>query len=117
MAATLQIISGVLTLNSDVKIGHAEVDFVTGAVTGNATADPAQPIRGHGCRFRDIPHVLVSPTDLRLSTHDNTFFMINRSVTPGTLRVNWRIDHTTSGIPKAVKLQIDFLVIGEPRLG
>ena len=84
------------------------MNFVTGDVTGDATADPDQPIRGHGRTFRSIPHVIVSPTDLTLSTHDNTSYKIDRVARSDALNVEWNINSA------GLRLQIDFLVIGEP---
>jgi hypothetical protein len=106
MATNLHVISGVLVLNN--KKGDARVNFMTGDVTGDATADPGQPIRGYGHTFRSTPHVIVSPTDLTLSTKDNTSYKIDREVRSDALKVMWNIDSAR------VRLQIDFLVIGEP---
>jgi hypothetical protein len=111
MAANLQIISGVIRLTGGGGPGanrrNARVDFRTGQVTGDATA--VGPIRGvSGRNFRDAPHVIVSPSDLSLSTKDNTFYSINRSVTPNQLNIDWRIDSAGR------TLELDFLVLGEP---
>jgi hypothetical protein len=106
MAATLQVISGVVVL--DKKVGHAEVDFDEGIITGDVNVDTSD-VRGPRRNFRSAPHVLVSPSRLTLSTRDNTSYSITRSVTSEKLTINWNIDSA------GLKLQIDFLVIGESR--
>ena len=106
MAATLQVISGIVVLNKET--GSAEVDFNEGIITGDVDADDSD-VRGPRRDFRSVPHVLVSPSRLTLSTHDNTAYSITRSVTSEKLMIEWKIDSA------GLKLQIDFLVIGEPR--
>jgi hypothetical protein len=104
MAANLHVISGQLRLNQ--PRGHAEVDFSTGGVSGDASR---LDILGQGRNFRSRPHVIVSLSETTLSTNDNSFYQINRSVTEGTLIVDWRIDRAGGN------LDLDFLVIGTPR--
>lgn len=111
MAANPQVISGQLRLNR-FPIGHAEVDFTTGGVSGDASR---LDILGTGRNFRSRPHVLVSPSEGSLSTHDNTFFRINRSATEGRLILDWRIDRATSGVPSEIRWDVDFLAIGVPQ--
>ena len=100
----LQVISGVIRLTKET--GSARIDFSTGSVFGDAST---VEMRGAGRDFRFTPHAIISASDLTLSTRDNTFFRINRSANREALEVNWRIDSA------GLQLQIDFLVIGEPR--
>jgi hypothetical protein len=111
MAANLHVISGQLRLNR-FPIGHAEVDFSSGGVSGDASR---LDVLGAGRDFRSRPHVLVSPSEGSLSTHDNTFFRLNRSVTEEKLILDWRIDRATGGVPSDIRWDVDFLVIGVPR--
>ncbi len=105
--SNIQIISGVLRLNRD--RGRARVDFSTHNVSGDANVDTREGrIRGPRRDFRGTPHVIVSPSDLTLSTRRNTFYRITRRPSPGALDIEWRIDDAGLG------LEIDFLVIGEP---
>ncbi len=103
----LQIISGVLQLTGE--SGSALVNLRTGSVVGSAFPDPGEAgVRGAtGRPFRVAPHVIVSPSDLSLSTHSNTFYRITRSVTRDSLSIGWSIDSAGR------TLEIDFLVIGE----
>lgn len=103
MNGNLQIISGVLRLNNE--RGRVRVDFNTHRAFGDASL---VEIRGPRRDFRGTPHIIVTPSDLTLSTHDNTSYRINRSASREALIVNWRIDSA------GLQLQIDFLVIGEP---
>jgi hypothetical protein len=104
MAANLHVISGQLRLNQ--PQGHAEVDFSTGGVSGAASR---LEILGQGRNYRSRPHVIVSLSETTLSTHDNTFYRVNRSVTEEKLIVDWRIDRAGGN------LDLDFLVIGVPQ--
>jgi hypothetical protein len=104
MAANLQVISGQLRLKE--KRGHAEVDFSSGGVSGDASR---LDILGQGRNFRSRPHVIVSLSETTLETEDNTFYQVNRSVTEEKRIVDWRIDRAGGN------LDLDFLVIGVPQ--
>jgi hypothetical protein len=104
MAANLHVISGQLRLNQ--SEGRAEVDFSTGEVTGAASR---LEILGQGRDFRSRPHVIVSLNETTLSTKNNTFYQLDRSVTEQRLQVEWKIDRA-GGNPA-----LDFLVIGVPQ--
>ena len=108
----LQIISGALQLIGE--SGSALVNLRTGSVIGSAVPDPGEAgVRGvTGRSFRVAPHVIVSPSDLSLSTTGNTFYKITRSVTRDSLSIGWRIDSPGGG-DKTDELEVDFLVIGE----
>jgi hypothetical protein len=110
MAATLQVISGQLRLNK--SEGHAEVDFSSGTVSGDASR---LEIHGTGRDFRSRPHVIVSLSETSLSTKDNTFYQIQRSVTEDKLSIDYKVNRTGSGVPRDVRVDVDFLVIGVPR--
>lgn len=109
-----QIISGVLQLNRE--SGSAQVDFRTGAVTGDADPDTGEGgVRGAtGRTFRFTPHAIVSPSDLSLSTRSNTSYRIFRNVNRERLSISWRIDSPRGGGSNTNDiLEIDFLAIGE----
>jgi hypothetical protein len=56
MAATLQVISGVVVL--DKKVGHAEVDFDEGIITGDVNVDTSD-VRGPRRNFHIPPNLVV----------------------------------------------------------
>ena len=98
----LQIISGVLQLRS--RQGEATVDFNRRQVDGQARL---LEFRGPRNNFQGIPHAIVSPSDLSLSTRNNTSYRISRSPRFDSLNVSWSIDGAGG------RLEIDFMVIGE----
>lgn len=109
----LQIISGVIQLKK--KEGNARVDFSSGSVFGDANIKDV--IHGPQRNFRVTPHVIVSPSDLSLSTNGDTFYEINRTAKPDGLEINWNIDAAKVNNQKGEpNLEIDFLVIGEARV-
>ena len=107
MNGNLQVISGILELET----GSAGVqklcifDFSSRRVDGAGRLLEANGPRNN---FRGAPHVIISATDLTLSTESNTFFKISRTARADSLQIEYRIDSAGRG------LQVDFLVIGEP---
>ena len=113
-ANNLQIVSGVLRLNKE--NGSARVNLKTGAVSGDACPDSGEGgVRGAtGRSFRSTPHAIISPSDVSLSTKDNTSYRISRHINRDLLSIYWRIDSPVSSSTSTNNLlEIDFLVVGE----
>jgi hypothetical protein len=75
-------------------------------------------LNGEGRDFRSTPHAIISLSNATLSTFDNTFYRVDRTMTPERITITWRINARPSNQPPGENVvqrfgEIDFLVIGE----
>ena len=89
-------------------LGSVTINFATNAVTSTGSGFKSHFIRGSSGNFTSSPHVLVAPTQISLSTYDDTFFQMFSSAGTSSLMISWQID--TAG--KWSSQFIDFIVVG-----
>jgi hypothetical protein len=111
MAANLQVISG--RLRPNVREGNLRIDFGTPGGDPNGNASLVE-LRGEGRDFRSTPHAIISLSDTTLSTFDNSFYKVDRTMTAERITITWKINAAPGAIEGTRRFgEIDFLVIGE----
>lgn len=87
--------------------GSVTLRFGDGSQTGTTgTGYSSHKMHGYRGNFRDVPNVILSPVDLNLSTHDDTWFDFWYNIGSNSITINWSID-TYGG-----SHEVDFLIIG-----
>lgn len=110
LGTNIGVISGRVTISSGYisagVSGSVRIRYSDRSAFPSGTGFSSRSMQGYRGNFLSSPNAIIAPTNLDLSTHDDTWFSFSHSASSTEITINWSFD--TSGGSQEVK----FLLIG-----